>query len=78
MASEGSDQLKAQETIPREVQNRILEFCEDLGMPADQLLILHNVLRNFDNPQLPEEVAEELGAHSGTIDDLRDQVRGKL
>lgn len=77
MALEKSDQPIAKETIPRVVQNRLLKLCMDSGMPADQLLILHNILRNFDNPQLPE-IAKKSGEQAVTIDDIIDHVRGKL
>ena len=70
MATETSDQPKAPETIPGEVQNRILELCQGSGMQADQLLILHTVLRQFANPQLPE-VVKALGEHS-EVEDVRD------
>lgn len=76
MASEGKDQLKAPETIPGEMQNKILDLCRTSGMQPDQLLILQTVLKQFDNLQL-SEFAKALGEHSG-VEEVLDRVRSQL
>ncbi|MEK7545100.1 MAG: hypothetical protein AAB551_03135 [Patescibacteria group bacterium] len=65
------------ETVPREVQNRILHLCLSSGMAPEQLQILHHILRNYDNPQL-EETTRALGKHSGTVEGVTDEVRKQL
>ena len=77
MATERPDQPKAPETIPGEVQNKILELCKGSGMPADQLLILSTVLRQFDNPQLLGMV-KALGEHSSQVEGVQEEVRSQL
>ena len=63
------------ESLSLDVQTRIMQSCEEAGMPCDWLQTLHMILREIDNPERLAKLLEvRVSNRAMVIQGAREQI----